>query len=461
MSTPVSGPLAHNPYDVLTRVASSARSYLDGIQDRSVAPTPEAVARLDELCTSLPENGMEVQEILNTLVTVVGPATVANAGRRYFGFVNGGCLPAALAASWLVDAWDQNGYLYAMSPPAAVIEELAIRWVCELLNLPSSTSGVLVTGATMASTVCLLGARHALLERFGWNVEEQGLFGAPEVKVVVGEEIHVSVLKSLSLLGLGRARIARVAVDHRGRMRPDAIPPLDDRTILCLQAGSVNTGDFDPAGEIIPRAHESGAWVHVDGAFGLWAKASPEYAALAEGFECADSWATDAHKWPNVGYDCGIALVKDSQTLRSATSSSAAYLQPGTARESRILGPDSSRRARGIALWAAFVSLGRQGIAELVSRTCNHARRFAEGLRRAGYSVLNEVVINQVLVSFGSSEKTNSVIRAIQNDGTCWCGGTTWQGHTAMRISISSWATTDEDVNRSLARICELANSIR
>ncbi len=459
--SPVNEPLARKSYDVLTRVANSARAYLDGIQDRTVPPRPVAVARLDELCTSLPENGMDVQDIFNSLITVVEPATVANAGGRYFGFVNGGCLPAALAASWLVDTWDQNAALYEMSPPAAVLEELAIRWTCELLNLPLSTSGVLLTGATMANTVCLAAARHALLSPFGWNVEEQGLFSAPEIQVVVGDEVHVSVLKGLSLLGLGRTRVTRVPVDHRGRMRRDAVPPLDDRTILCLQAGNVNSGEFDPASEIIPRAHEAGAWVHVDGAFGLWVKTSPTYAALAQGFEYADSWATDAHKWPNVGYDCGIALVKDGRTLRAAMASNAAYLQPGTARESMMLGPDMSRRARGIELWAAFLSLGRKGIAELVSRTCNHAKRFAEGLRQAGYSVLNEVVINQVLVSFGSSEKTNAVIRAVQDDGTCWCGGTTWQGHTAMRISVSSWATTDEDIDRSLACICELANSIR
>ncbi len=225
--------------------------------------------------------------------------------------------------SWLVDTWDQNAALYVMSPPAAILEELAIRWTCELLDLPPSTSGVLITGATMANAVCLAAARHALLARLRWDVEEQGLFNAPEIQVVVGDEVHVSVLRALSLLGVGRNRITRVPVDGRGRMRPDAVPTLSPNTILCLQAGNVNTGDFDPASEIIPRARAVGAWVHIDGAFGLWAKTSPKHAALAKGFEGADSWATDAHKWPNAGYDCGIALVKDGQALHAAMASSA------------------------------------------------------------------------------------------------------------------------------------------
>jgi len=305
----------------------------------------------------------------------------------------------------------------------------------------------------MANFAGLAAARHALLERAGWDVENDGLFGAPPITVVVGEEVHVSLVKALGLVGLGRNRVVRVPVDGQGRMRPDQLPPLNDRTILCIQAGNVNTGAFDPAAEICRRARDAGAWVHVDGAFGLWAAASQRYRHLTNGFEQADSWATDAHKWPNVGYDCGIALVRDPRPLRLAMAVSAAYLAPGEQREPSHYTPEMSRRARGVELWAALRSLGRSGIAALIERTCAHARKFAEGLRGAGYEILNEVVINQVLVSFGDPAVTRAVIERVQQEGACWCGATEWQGRTAMRISVSSWATTSEDVEVSLAAI--------
>jgi glutamate/tyrosine decarboxylase-like PLP-dependent enzyme len=275
--------------------------------------------------------------------------------------------------------------------------------------------------------------------------------------MVVGDEVHVSLLKALSLLGLGRDRVHRVPVDDQGRMRADALPPLDDRTIVCLQAGNVNTGGFDPATEICVRAREAGAWVHVDGAFGLWANASPKYRHLVDGFELANSWSTDAHKWPNTTYDCGIVMVKEPAHLQAAMSVAAAYLTPGTGREPSHFTPDMSRRARAVELWAALRSLGRRGLAELVERTCAHAQRFASTLREHGYEILNDVVINQVLVSFGSSEVTRNVIARLQDDGTCWCGGTEWQGRTAMRISVSSWATTEADVDASLAAMLRIA----
>ena len=385
------------------------------------------------------------------------PATMALGGGRYFGFVNGGVLPASLAADWMATSWGQNAALRVMSPAAAAIEDIVLGWVTELLGLPSSCGGALVTGATMANMVGLAAARHALLERAGWDVENDGLIGAPPLKVVGSEEIHVSVIKALGLVGLGRQRLTRVPTDGQGRMRAGMLPRLDDRTIVCIQAGNVNTGAFDPAREICKRAHDAGAWVHVDGAFGLWAAASPRYRHLTDGFEDADSWSTDAHKWPNAGYDCGIALVRDARALCAAMAIGSAYFPEGQMREPMHYGPDMSRRARGVAVWAGLRSLGRSGVAELIDRTCGHAQTFAKGLRELGYEIVNDVVINQVLVSFGSPELTRRVIARVQQDGGCWCGGTEWQGRTAMRISVSSWATTVEDVETSVAAIHRIA----
>ena len=371
-----------------------------------VAPSPEAVAGLDELRGSLPLEPTSPEAVLDLLARFGSPATVANSGGRYFGFVNGGCVPAALAAAWLVSAWDQNAAMRVQSPVAIVLEETALDWVRQMLGLPDGCGGAVVTGATMANFCGLAAARHALLERAGWDVENDGLFGAPPITVVIGDEAHSSLIKALGMLGLGRNRVVRVPVDGQGRMRADALPHLNEMTILCLQAGNVNTGAFDPAGAICPEARAAGAWIHVDGAFGLWAAASPQYRHLVHGFELADSWATDGHKWPNIGYDCGIALVREPATLKSAMSIQAAYLMQGEQREPSHYNPELSRRARGVELWAGLRSLGQSGMAEIVERTSSHARRFAAGLRAAGYQVLNDVVINQVLVSFGSAERT-------------------------------------------------------
>jgi glutamate/tyrosine decarboxylase-like PLP-dependent enzyme len=305
----------------------------------------------------------------------------------------------------------------------------------------------------MANLTGIAAARHALLERAGWDVENEGLFGAPPLTVVVSDEVHVSLLKALGLLGLGRQRVKRSPVDDQGRIRADALPSLDNRTIVCIQAGNVNSGAFDPAADVCERARGAGAWVHVDGAFGLWAAASPRYDHLAKPFALADSWATDGHKWPNAGYDCGLAFVRDGRALQSTMAMSAAYFSPSVAREPSQFTPEMSRRARGLELWASLRALGRSGLAALIDRTCDHARRFADRLNRRGYDVLNEVVINQVLVSFGSDAGTRAVIDWLQRDGTCWCGGTEWHGRAAMRISVSSWATTVEDVDASLAAI--------
>ena len=442
---------------MLQAAARHAREYLENVHARPVAPSPEAVAGLDELRGSLPLEPTSPETVLDLLARFGSPATVANGGGRYFGFVNGGCVPAALAAAWLVSAWDQNAAMRVQSPVAIVLEETALDWVREMLGLPNGCGGAVVTGATMANFSGLAAARHALLERTGWDVENEGLFGAPPITVVIGEEAHSSLIKALGMLGLGRNRVVRVPVDGQGRMRADALPHLNEMTILCLQAGNVNTGAFDPAGAVCPEARAAGAWVHVDGAFGLWAAVSPQYRHLVHGFDLADSWATDGHKWPNIGYDCGIALVREPAALKSAMSIQAAYLMQGEQREPSHYNPELSRRARGVELWAGLRSLGQSGMAEIVERTSSHARRFAEGLRAAGYKVLNEVVINQVLVSFGSAERTLRTVARLQSEGTCWCGSTVWQGQTAMRISVSSWATTEADVDLTLLAMLKAA----
>jgi aromatic-L-amino-acid decarboxylase len=412
---------------------------------------------LAELHETFPQSSCDPSTVIEQLDEIGSAATVATTGGRYFGFVNGGMVPAALAANWLAAAWNQNAALRVMSPVAAELEELAIRWVCEALGLPADCAGGLVTGATTANFTALVAARYALLARAGWDVTADGMFGAPPIEVVVGAEVHATLLKALSLAGFGTKRVTIVEADGQGRMRVDKLPRLSDRTILCIQAGNVNTGAFDPAEEICQAAKKQGAWVHVDGAFGLWARVSPKFEQLTRGFEKADSWATDAHKWPNAGYDNGLVLVRDGVSLRTSMGISAAYLEPGARREPMHHTPESSRRARGVELWATLKSLGRSGLCALIERTCTYAQQFAQGLQEAGFEVLNDVVINQVLVSFGTPEVTREVIRRVQDDGTCWCGGTVWQGNTAMRISVSSWATTEADVQCSIGAIIRIA----
>ncbi|MDB4949925.1 MAG: Pyridoxal-dependent decarboxylase [Gemmatimonadetes bacterium] len=446
---------------LLDLTAAAAAEYLDGVPERSVVPTADALAALGSLRRPLPDGPADAEQVLRELHAVGSPATVATTGGRYFGFVIGGTLPAALAANWMAGAWDQNGGLSVLSPAAAAIEAVAMGWLADVLGLPAGVAGGFVTGATMANFTGLAAARHALLARAGWDVEAQGLFGAPPLTVVVGDEVHVSALKALALLGLGRERVVRVPVDGQGRMRADQLPPLDGRTLVLVQAGNVNTGALDPAGEVCSAAREAGAWVHVDGAFGMWAAAAPARAHLAAGVELADSWAVDAHKWLNVPYDSGVAFCRHPDAMRAAMATAAAYLVRGDEREPDDYTPEVSRRARGVEVWAALAALGRTGVADLVERCCRHATRFAEGFSAAGHEVLNDVQLNQVMVRFGGSdEATRRVIAAVQADGTCWCGGTVWQGRAAMRVSVSSWATTEEDVERSLAAILRLASGI-
>ncbi len=442
---------------LLTSAAERGIHFLETLDSRSVIPTPEAIDGLTRLAEPLPDSPTDPETVLNLLDEIGSPATVATAGRRFFGFVTGGALPATVAANWLAGAWDQNGGLSVGSPISAQIERVALGWLLDILALPAGSAGSFVTGATMANFTALAAARSHVLGIAGWDVEADGLFGAPPITVVVGGEAHSTLFRSLGLLGLGRKRIVSVPVDAQGRMRPDAFPKITTPAIVCLQAGNVNTGAFDPFAELCALAHAAGAWVHVDGAFGLWAAAAPQRAHLVRGLADADSWATDAHKWLNVPYDSGLAFVRHPEGLRTALSLVAPYLPQTAQREPSQFTPELSRRARGIEVWAALRSLGRSGVAELIERNCQQAKCFADGLGAAGYAILNEVDLNQVLVSFGIPETTTRVIAAIQADGTCWCGGTVWQGQTAMRISVSSWATTDDDVERSLDAIIRIA----
>ena len=445
--------------ELLTAAAVRSIRYLEGLNERGVAPDPAVFARLAELAIPLPTDPSPADETM-ALLDSYSAATMAMAGPRFFGFVIGGVLPAALAANWLASAWDQNAALAEVTPLPAKVEDVALGWLRDVLGLPPETGVGFVTGATMANFTCLAAARHSVLKQAGWDVEADGVFGAPEVAVVVGEEAHPTLFKSLGLAGFGRNRVVRVPVDKQGRMRADVFPHLCGPTIVCLQAGNVNTAAFDPAPQIIPKAKAANAWVHVDGAFGLWAAAAPCKAHLMAGYADADSWATDAHKYLNTPYDSGLAFVRSPDVLQAAMAISAAYLPSSPTRDPANFTPELSRRARGIEVWAALHTLGRSGLANLVERTCRYAVRFAEGLRAAGYTILNEVMFNQVLVTFGDDERTRRVIAGIQQDGTCWCGGTTWQGQTAMRISVSSWATTEADVERSLEAMIRVAREL-
>src|SRR3989440_3514620 len=395
--------------ELLTAAAERAIRYIEGLNGRSVAPDPTVVARLAELAIPLPTDPSHAEETM-VLLDSYSAATMAMAGPRFFGFVIGGALPAALAANWLASAWDQNAALAEVTPLPAKLEDVALGWLRDVLGLPAETGVGFVTGATMANFTCLAAARHSVLKQAGWDVEADGMFGAPEVAVVVSEEAHPTLFKSLGLAGFGRNRVVRVPVDRQGRMRADVFPHLSGPTIVCLQAGNVNTGAFDPASELIPKAKAAKAWVHIDGAFGLWAAAAPSKTHLMAGYAEADSWATDAHKYLNTPYDSGLAFVRSPDVLQAAMAVSASYLPSSSTRDPANFTPEMSRRARGIEVWAALRTLGRSGLADLVERTCRHAARFAEGLSAAGYSILNEVVLNQVLVTFGHAERTRRVI---------------------------------------------------
>jgi glutamate/tyrosine decarboxylase-like PLP-dependent enzyme len=395
-------------------------------------------------------------ETLELLDRVGSPATMATTGGRYFGFVNGAVLPAAMAAHILSTAWDQNAALSAMSPLASRIRTVVSRWLVDALRLPAGCEAMFVGGATIANICGLAAGRDYVLSQVGWDAAGEGLVGAPPVNVVIGEQAHSTIAKSLSIIGLGRKRVIVAQTDAQGRIVPHRLPAVEGPTIVVTQAGELNTGAFDPFSEIIDWSRQRNSWVHVDGAIGLWAAASPTRRYLTAGMNGADSWATDGHKWLNVPYDSGIILIRDPALLRRTMSARAEYLPDGDLDPMHHT-PQSSQRARAFDAWAALRTLGRTGLAELVDRCSGHALRFAAGLREAGVEVLNDVVINQVLVCFGDDDATERVINRIQRSGECWCGGTIWKGRKAMRISVSSWATTDADVQRSLAAMIAAA----
>ena len=445
--------------DELLREASErAARYRDAMPETPIRPDPEA--DLSEIAVPLPDGPGDPMQVLKLLDEVVSPATMGYGNPRFYGWVIGGVYPVALAADWLTAAWDQNNVLHFGSPGTVELEATAIRWIKEIAGLPESTWGAFVTGTTVAHVTTLTAARNRVLADAGWDAKEDGLFGAPEVTVITGEESHPTLFQALGIVGFGTDRVVRVPVDDHGRVIAAEMPQIDGPTIVCLQAGNVNTGAFDPMDEIIPRAKEGGAWVHVDGAFGFWAAASPSLSHLAAGQELGDSWATDAHKYLNVPYDCGLALVRHPSDLERAMSINAAYIPQGEiGLDPGLYTPELSRRARGVPTYAVLRTLGRSGLADLIDRTVHLAQLFAEKLESAGFEVLNDVVLNQVLVSFGEAAETQRIIEAVDAEGEMYAGPTDWQGRHAMRISVSGYSTTEEDIERSMEAILRAARS--
>ncbi len=465
---------------LLTRAAELANDFLDRLPNRPVGRATDLEKLRAALGGPLPDGPQEPLAVVEGLARAAEPGIVGTAGPRYFGFVVGGSVPAAVAADWLTSAWDQNTGLYVLSPASAVVEEVAAAWLIDLFGLPAGSSVGFTTGATMATFTALAAARHAVLQRAGWNVEDDGYVGAPPIEVVVSDESHVTIFASLQMLGLGRKRVHRVAVDGQGRMRADALREtlagIDGPIIVCAQAGNVNTGAFDPLPEIVDAVRSKpNAWLHIDGAFGLWAAAVPELRDRVAGLDGADSWTTDSHKWLNVPYDSGVVICRDAAAHHAAMTLGAAYYveTAGGERDNYNWVPESSRRARGFTVYAALKSLGRSGLASMIGGCSAIARRMAERLAEApGVVILNDVVLNQVLVRFvppdspeeaasapdpAADNFTRRVIAAVQADGTCWLGGTTWHGMAAMRISVSSWSTTEADADVSVEAILRCA----
>jgi glutamate/tyrosine decarboxylase-like PLP-dependent enzyme len=453
--------------NLLGLTADYAAQFLGTLDERPVRAEASMDELLEVLGGPLPEEGTGDAQVLAELIAGAEPGVVGTQTGRYFGFVIGSALPASVAADWLATVWDQNGFSVVSSPAAAAVEDVAAGWLAELLGLPAGVSSGFVTGAQGANTTALAAARQHVLAQAGWDVARDGLNGAPRIRVLVGGERHVTIDRSLRLLGLGTGSVELVAADDQGRMQAgalrDALQGSAGPAIVCAQAGNVNTGASDPFAEIADACEDAGAWLHVDGAFGLWAAASPRFEHLVEGVERADSWATDAHKWLNVPYDCGVVFCRHPDAQAEAMAVSASYLQRGGDRSPSDWVPESSRRARGFAVWAALRALGRTGVAELVDRCCDHARTFASVLgAEPGVEILNEIVLNQVLVRFGGDDgATREVVSRVQADGTCWLGATDWQGRAAMRISVSSFRTTAEDVERSAEAILNMFKNLQ
>jgi glutamate/tyrosine decarboxylase-like PLP-dependent enzyme len=447
---------------VLKTAAQAADEYLADMPFRRVSPDSDALAAIAGFDVELPDGPRSPVDVVAQLHRLGSPATTASAGGRFFGLVVGATLPAALGARILTSAWDQVVFNDQTSPIGCALERITAGWIIDVLRLPREAHVTYVTGATMGNFTALASARDALLRRAGHDALDAGLWGAPRLRVVTGDEVHVTVVKALTLLGFGRAEIERVPTDDQGRIRPDALPDLDERTILILQAGNVTSGAIDPFGQVIPRARRAGAWVHVDGAFGLWAAASPALRPMIVGIEDADSWVTDGHKWLNTPYDCGLAIVRDAHVLHQVMATQAPYLAAGTAVAPKDMGPEFSRSARAVEVWAALYSLGRQGLADLIERTCGHARVFAEGLRALGYTVLNDVTLNQVVAAPpGDPDAAGRIATRVQDSGECWFGPTVWRGRPAIRISVSSHATSTDDVRRSLDAIAAATEADR
>ena len=453
---------------LLDRTRDHALDFLRALPERHAGARATREELLAALRVPLTRDGEEAANVVDALAAQGDRGTLACAGPRYFGFVIGGSLPVALASDWLVSAWDQNPGIYATSPLISVIEETAREYLLDLFDLPRESGLGFVTGCQMANFTCLAAARHGVLRRVGWNVEEEGLMGAPRINLVTSAESHVTIDVAMRYLGFGTRHLLRVETDEQGRMRPDRLRRLLDNlsgpTIVCAQAGNVNTGAFDPLREIAEICREHNAWLHVDGAFGLWARVSGEYAHLADGIELADSWATDAHKWLNVPYDCGVAIVRHAADHRASMTTTAAYLvqTSGVERDAVDWVPEFSRRARGVPVYAALRNLGTRGVEELIDRCSKLAAKMAALLAEGGgVQIVNDVVLNQVLVRFGDDDElTRAVVAGVQQEGTCWLGGTTWQGKAAMRVSVSNWSTTEADIERSAAAILRVWSGV-
>jgi glutamate/tyrosine decarboxylase-like PLP-dependent enzyme len=444
--------------ELLRRTAEIAGDFLDSLEERPVFPTMSVEELTAALGGPLQEQPLDPLEVVERFARDADPGIVATAGGRYFGYVIGGALPASVAADWLTTIWDQCAGLGALSLSGSVVEEIVGDWLKDLLALPRDASFAVTTGCQMAHVTALAAARHEVLEAAGWDVRERGLAGAPPITVVVGALVHVTVGRALRLLGIGNDQVVVVAADEHGRMRPDdlraVLARIDGPTIVCAQAGEVNTGSFDPLPEIVEIARETAAWLHIDGAFGMWAAASSSRRHLVDGIGGADSWATDGHKWLNVPYDCGLAFCAKPAAHRASMTMHASYFegQGQWLRDAADWTPESSRRARAFTVYAALRSLGRYGVAQLVDDCCDLATRFADGISRvSGCTVLNDVVLNQVLFRFEDDATTLAVLEAVQRSGEAWMGGTMWDGRAAIRISVSSWRTTESDIDRTLA----------
>lgn len=435
------------------RAAEHAISYVASVPERRVSPAPSAVAALSALDEPLPSIGTDPVAVVDQLHALASPATTLTTGGRFFGLVVGGSVPSSMGAAVLAASWDQVAILEATAPSAVFIERVAARWVLDLLGLPAHSSVGFTTGSSLANLTCLAAARNAQYRKLGVDLAVVGLVNAPPLRILVSEQSHITVLKALGLLGIGEQQIVRVPCDSQGRMRAEDLPELGADTVLCLQAGNVNSGASDPFSKIIPMAKEAGSWVHVDGAFGLWAAASPRKRLLVKDVELADSWAVDAHKWLNTPYDCGLAICSNPQAVHAVMTTQAPYLLSGAQASPKDMVPEFSRRARGVEVWAAVKEMGRDGIAELIDRCCDHSLALAAGLRGMGFEVLNDVVLNQVVATIGTPEQLARIVSTVQAEGECWFGSTVWRGRHALRLSVASWATTSTDVSRTLASI--------